>query len=343
MSVIICKSLAALELGFLSYFLRVIQRSAWSKWDEDREAISPCLKQMTRLLLAVREGFDALHWSLFEQCKADIERGHEQALQVRDSLTADLTERVGEDEAFRQLPTYFHDRAADWREAQNHDWEAVTLLLLKAVEPDPQLTAWWKLGFGIASLVFRLDTDKTILAHTNNTNEGFWWEAEQFSEAERAWVRELLPTNFEATVEDTVRLLTSYHDLRAGLPEMDRLRGRSSVEGLFRHNADFSKCWWHVTGDLEFDEVERVVVKRLFENMEQRGQGVKLKDLLDGTRRAFLTRLDAVFCHGKWPHRRCNPAWSEKLIQNVYGGEYRLNLQEHKRTPKDTTLPTHQE
>jgi hypothetical protein len=343
MTVIICKSLAAFDIGYCSCYLRIVQQRAWAKSDDDRVPITPFLGMISRRLLAVIQGLDPLQGPLFKRLMAEAKRHHRQALQYRDHLLAELVEEVGDaSEARSQLPGRVEEWATDLRKEQEQDWEAITLFTLRCVEADPQLTAWWKLGFAIASRAFRPDTEKTILVHHEDPSDELWWAAERLSESERVWVKEFLPAEFEANVDGNFRLLRAYHDIRASLPQMDRQQGRSSVERLFRHNEDFSKCWWVRVGDFENDDTERVVLRRLFEDKEGGGQGVELDALLAGTRRSLLTRLDAVFLHGSRERRRYNPAWEHGLIENVYPGKYRLNLQGHKRTHRDASPRTDQ-
>ena len=231
MSVVICKSLAALELGFLSCSLRTIQQTAWSKWNEDQLNISASLKEITRLLLAVGEGFDAQQWSLFDGLKAQVEDGHEQALQYRDDVLSQLMEEVeDEHDAYEQLPARLEEWAAERREDQLHAWEVMCLFTRKMVEHDPQLAAWWDLGFGIGSRVFRPDTKQALLAHLGGAEAGVAWDLKKLPEAEQTWVKGILPHQFESGVDGILRLLTAYHKLRAGLPEMDRQQGRASAE-----------------------------------------------------------------------------------------------------------------
>jgi hypothetical protein len=165
-------------------------------------------------------------------------------------------------------------------------------------------------------------------------------EVGQLPEAERRLVNELIPAEIDTGGEGAVKLLTAYKKLRTALPEMDRLRGHSSTEEIFSHNVDFSRCWWFPIGYFDNDETERVVIQRLFEDMEQGGRGVELEVLLADTPKRLLGRLDHAFLHGKWPNQHRNPAWTGGLIENIYGGKYRMNLQGHTRTRKNTSPPT---
>jgi hypothetical protein len=335
MTVSICKAPAALELGFRCCFLRLVQQWAWERWDEVRLPITPYLRLISGRLLVVSEGIDRQRWSLFEGLMAEAKRNHRLSLQHRDRLLAELAEQVGDAaEARRLLPGRVQALGTDLRERQKQDWEAITVFTLRCVEADPHLTAWWELGFEIGSRAFCLDTEKDLLAYQDHASSELWWAADRLPESERAWLKELLPAKVEADVYWSCRLVRAFKDIRAGLTQIDRERGLSSVERRFRHNPDFSKCWWLPIGWFENDGTERVVIQRLFEDMEQGGRGVTLKELLVGTERDDLTRMDNVFLHGKHPHRWYNPAWQHGLIQSVRVGKYRMNLQGHRGTQK---------